>query len=266
MTLNLNQVGELAHLLDQAALTIREVKRLTIDFPQMTLEDGYAVQRALMELKIARGEKIIGYKMGLTSKEKLRQMEYNNMKLTSPIWGVLTDKSLVADGGEIPSKNLIHPKAEPEIAFKLKQDLKGEVSIDETLAACEGIYAAVEILDSRFSNFEFLPPDVIADNCSAALFAISKNPVMPEKTDIADVKMEMFLNGKVVQSGSSKSIYGHPLASLAELSRLMAKEGKFVPKGSVVMSGAATPAVAIAAGDKIEVIVEGVGSVSFYVS
>lgn len=266
MTLNPNQINELAALLDRAALTVREVERLTVDFPQMTLDDGYAVQRALMELKLARGEKIIGYKMGLTSKEKLRQMEYNNMKLTSPIWGVLTDTTLVPDGGKILAKNLIHPKAEPEIAFKLKTDLKGDVSLEEALAACEGIYAAVEILDSRFLNFEFLPPDVIADNCSAALFSISKNPIKPTQTDIADVKMEMSLNGKVVQSGSSKSIYGHPLASLAELSCLMAKEGEFIPKGSVVMSGAATSAVAIAVGDKIDVTVEGVGSVSFYVS
>ncbi|HLM48665.1 MAG TPA: 4-oxalocrotonate decarboxylase, partial [Myxococcaceae bacterium] len=159
---------ELARLLDQARLEAREIPPLTRQHPDLQLREADAIQAEGLRLRTARGERVVGLKMGLTSEAKRRQMN-----LESPVYGVLTDRMQVQAGGVIALAQGIHPKIEPEIAFRTSRELGGKVTRDEVLDACASVFAAMEILDSRYRDFKYFSlPDVVADNSSSSLFVL----------------------------------------------------------------------------------------------
>ena len=261
MALNSHEISRLARILDDGLLGARELPRITEEHSDLSLEDAYRIQDEGIALRVSRGEKIIGYKMGLTSKAKQEQM---NLRL--PIYGVLTDRMRVA-GGKFPLKGTIHPKIEPEIAFLISRDLSGKLSREEALQSISAVFAAMEILDSRFVGFKYFSlPDVVADNCSSSYF-VSGEPVREfHSLNLSDLDMIMSINGKTVQSAKSNAILGDPVLSLIALSEMLGARGLKLAAGSIVLAGAATVAVQLETGMDVALQVTGLPEVKVSVA
>ncbi|MCI0669586.1 MAG: fumarylacetoacetate hydrolase family protein [Myxococcaceae bacterium] len=250
-------IQQLAQHLHDSRLARRETTRLTEAHPDLDLDAAYRVMRAGIALRTAAGETVVGYKMGLTSKAKREQMN-----LASPVYGVLTDRMRVPDGGTFRVAGGIHPKVEPEIAFHIARELEGHVSREEALAACDGVCAALEILDSRFAGFKYFSlPDVVADNSSSSHFVLAGEWRSSKGLDLAALSMRMSVDGVMKQSASSNAISGDPVLSLVQLVEMLAAQGEVLPAGSIVLAGAATVAEQLAPGQEVVGEVEGLASV-----
>lgn len=249
---------EVAHLLDTAASQCHEVLQMTDSFPALTLDNAYSVQDLVLQKRFERGEKQIGFKMGLTSKAKMKQMGVH-----FPIRGVLTDR--MQAHSQIKVNSFIHPKVEPEIVFWTKKEIKGELSPEEALQACESVGVAIEIIDSRYKDFQFTLADVIADNCSSSAFLLGPKHAVNNLESLSNLGVVLEKNQEPIQFGSSNAIYGHPAASLAELSKMLSLENKTIPAGSVILAGAATAAIPIQRNDLIRVEVQNLGGVDLQV-
>ncbi len=250
-------LSQLADSLTQARLSGQSRPQLSKDH-KLTRTDAYTIQEMGIEHRIQRHEKFVGYKMGLTSEAKRKQMN-----LDSPLYGVLTDKMQVQNGGAFPLKGSIHPKIEPEVAFLISSELRGKVSREQILSACSGICACMEILDSRYDQFKYFSmEDVIADNSSSSHFVLGPWLKDFQKLDLANLKMKMSVNGQTVQEGNSKDISGDPVISVIQLCELLAERGQTLPAGSIVLAGAATAAVALEDRQKIELEVEALPKLS----
>ncbi len=160
-----------------------------------------------MARRLGRGERQVGMKMGFTSRAKMLQMGIDDL-----IWGRLTSGMRVEEGSTIKLSSYVHPRVEPEIAFLLKRPLAGDVTASEALAAVEAIAPALEIIDSRYQNFKFSLPDVIADNASSSGFVIGAWNA--PNSDIGNLGMVMSFDGKAQHMGSSAAILGNPLRAL----------------------------------------------------
>lgn len=249
---------ELARLLDQARLEAREVPPLTRAHPALSLPDAYAIQAEGLRLRTARGECVVGLKMGLTSEAKRRQVN-----LDLPIYGVLTDRMQVPAGGTLRLQGAIHPRIEPELAFRTSRELRGRITREQALDACATVFAAMEILDSRFIDFKYFSlPDVVADNTSASLFVLGTTERPPRELDLPHLQMVMEVNGERVQAARSDAISGDPVLSLIQLCELLDQRGESLPAGSIVLAGAATAAHPLRAGDRIRLTVDGLGDVA----
>lgn len=245
-----------AKKLFEAARGAKPIDRFTASNPGFALADAYKVQKALMEMHLASGEKLVGRKMGLTSRPKMQQMGVH-----APIHGFLTSAMRILDSGEIPCKGRIHPRAEPEIAFVIGKQLHGRVSPAEALAHVEGVCGAIEIIDSRYTNFDFQLPDVVADNGSSTGFVLGSELRKPGSLDLGNLGILLELDGKPQQFGSSAAVLGHPGRALAALAALMEEEGKVLEPGTVVLAGAATAAISIKPGGWLRASFQGLGSV-----
>ena len=158
-----------------------------------TTPEAYAVQKTAFDRRLARGEKRIGMKMGFTSRAKMIQMGVSDL-----IWGRLTDKMLVEEGGVVAMDRFIHPRVEPEVAFLIGRPLRGTVSMLQAQAAIEAIAPATEIIDSRYRDFKFSLGDVIADNASSSALVIG--PWSTLTRDVSNLGMIMSINGSAVQN------------------------------------------------------------------
>lgn len=254
----MSDLDTLAKSLDDAARNAQAIPQIS-ETQKLSLEDAYAIQKKMIALRLSRGERRVGMKMGFTSRAKMVQMGVSDM-----IWGRLTDKMLVEDGGRISKARFVHPRAEPEIAYLLKAPLAGPVTPAQALAAVEAIAPAIEIIDSRFANFKFSLEDVVADNASSSAFVIG-NWSKPD-IDCSNLGMILEVDGRAAQVGSSAAILGNPARSLAAASRMVAEHGERLEAGWIVMAGGATEAVALAAGTSVRNTVEKLGSVSFSVT
>lgn len=246
---------EIARKLDQAAASATSIEQLS-NTNELSLEDAYQVQKLSIDERLNRGEKLVGYKMGFTSKAKMLQMGVDDI-----IWGRLTDAMFIEDGGAIDLSKYVHPRAEPEIAFKLKSSLSGIVTKEQALAAVGAVAGAIEVIDSRYQNFKFSLSDVIADNCSSTGFVIGD--WHEGGSDISDLSMVIDVNGEEVASGSSLDILDHPINSLVEAARCIALSGEELKAGQIILAGAATAAVALAPNQRISANIENLGSCSF---
>lgn len=249
-------IQEIATLLDSAAHQAQSTEQISTK-QNIALAEAYAIQQASIALRYTRGETLVGLKMGFTSKAKMEQMGVHEL-----IWGRLTSSMHIQNGGNLNFQDFIHPRAEPEIAFKIKEDINEALTLENAADYVESIAGAIEIIDSRYQNFKFSLEDVIADNCSSAAFVVGDWHA-PD-TDIADLKIELSINKEVVQSGSSKAILGNPWESLVEASRLSIKYKEPIKKGMIILAGAATPAVYIKQGDAIAAKVEGLGQIKLH--
>lgn len=251
-------IQQLARELHDARLQRRELAPLTQAHPELDMDAAYPVQHEGQRLREAEGEKVIGYKMGLTSKAKREQMN-----LKSPVYGFLTDRMQVLDGGTFEVGAGIHPKIEPELVFRMAKPLSGKVSFDEALAAVGEVGAAMEILDSRFAGFKYFSlPDVVADNSSSSHFVIASKLRSPEGLDLAALEMKMSVDGRLAQSAMSSAISGHPIESIVQLVEMLATHDRALPAGSLVLAGAATVAEQLSPGQRIELEVTGLERVS----
>lgn len=246
--------NDLAEALDNAALNAQSVSQISLTHP-LTIEDAYRIQDLSIERRTTqRGEVLVGLKLGFTSKAKMEQMGVHDM-----IWGKLTDKMAYPNGADLKLDTFIHPRAEPEIAFRIAKDITEEITLENASSFVDGVAIALEIIDSRYENFKFSLEDVIADNCSSAAFAIGE--WMPADTYIKDIRISMVSDDIIVAKGKSDAILGNPWESLVAAVRLTLKSGGIVRKGEILLAGAATSAVYIKTGQTISAHGEGIGSV-----
>lgn len=259
--MNQNQTMAIAEYLDNAMLERKEVDRITLTHPNLSLEDAYHIQAHGIQRRVGRGEKVIGFKMGLTSRAKREQMNLN-----SPIFGVLTNQMELQDKGLFQLEKSIHPKIEAEIAFILGKDVTAPLTESQAYEACSGVCAAMEILDSRFVGFKYFSlPDVVADNCSSSYFVLSGEIISIHKVDLSHLLMSFYKDGQSIQQAYSNEISQHPIQSLIQLSEMALKQGINLPRGSVILAGAATQAIALTSGSSFSLDVESLGTVSISV-
>jgi 2-oxo-3-hexenedioate decarboxylase len=251
-------LDELARGLDEAAANASAVPQLSATY-SLTIAQACEIQRLSVARRIRRGERMAGVKMGFTSRAKMRQMGVEEM-----IWGRLTDAMMVEDGGRALPQRYIHPRAEPEIAFLMKRPLSGPVTPAQAMAAVEAVAPAIEIIDSRYRDFRFTLPDVIADNCSSAGFAVG--PWNDPRIDVGNLGMVFQINGRPAGIGSSAAVLGHPARALVAASRLLGENGLALEAGWIVMVGSPVEATALEPGAHVLNEVEALGRVEFTVS
>jgi len=196
--------------------------------------------------------------MGLTSEAKRKQMD-----LHSPLYGMLTDAMKVPSGGEFKLEGQIHAKIEPEVAFYINQDLSGDVSREDILKATLWVAPALEILDSRYREFKYFSlEDVIADNSSSSFFVVGDPVKEFSQLDLKNLAISMSVNGQVVQEGNSANISGDPVQSVRDLCLLLKRRDQYLPKHTIVLTGAATAAHQLASDIEVVARVEHLGQVS----
>ncbi|WP_274917802.1 2-keto-4-pentenoate hydratase [Streptomyces sp. WZ-12] len=247
----MTDIQELATTLDDAARRVRAIAPLTEAGP-LDMADAYAVQRAVLARKSARGERLIGVKMGFTSRAKMVQMGVDDV-----IWGLLTDAMLVESTLDL--SGLIQPRIEPEIAFLIGRRVHSAAEAD---AAVAGVAVGYEVLDSRYRDFAFTLPDVIADNASAAAFGLGPWHDPRDLGGISNIGLVMEIEGRLTQTGSSAAILGDPMRSLRAAARLAEQAGMPLEPGWVVLAGAATAAVPLPRNAHVRISGAGLGSVA----
>jgi 2-oxo-3-hexenedioate decarboxylase len=248
---------ELAARVDTAAKDARSIAQLSGSV-DLSLPEAYEVQKRSIALRLARGERQVGMKMGFTSRAKMVQMGLSDL-----IWGRLTDRMIVEDGGAIRFGRYVHPRVEPEIAFLLKRPLAGVVTPLQALDAVEAVAPAMEVIDSRYENFKFSLADVVADNSSSSGF-VTGQWHRPD-FDFSNLGLVMSFNGTPVQIGSTAAILGNPLRSLVAAARFAGEAGEPLQAGWIVMAGGATVAEALAPGLWVECEIQALGRVGFTV-
>jgi 2-oxo-3-hexenedioate decarboxylase len=246
--------NKIASILDNAALEAIAVEQISKS-RNINLEEAYAIQSISLARRYKREEKFVGLKMGFTSKAKMEQMGVHDL-----IWGRLTDRMEYKTEEQLEFDQYIHPRAEPEIAFRLSRRVDRVLDMDNVMDYIDGVAVAIEIIDSRYKNFKFSLEDVVADNCSSAGFIIGK--WRPVNSSVANLKMQLLIDSKVVHEGNSNAILGNPIESLISASRLAMENGEELSEGHIVLAGAATAAEFIKSGQTIQATAEGLGEVS----
>ncbi len=248
----------IAKRLHDARINGKPIAQFKADYPGIQIRDAYSIQEEGIRMREASGEKVIAIKMGLTSEAKRKQMD-----LDSPLYGVLSDQMLIRSGGQFSLDGMIHPKIEPEVAFSIVKDLKGAVSREEVLDACDGVYPALEILDSRYEQFKYFSmEEVVSDNSSSCSYILGAKVEDFREIDLTKLEMVMKVNGEVSQSGTSEAISGDPVVSVIQLCELLAKRDLYLKAGTVVLAGAATAATPLESGMEVELSVEKLGGAS----
>jgi len=251
-------IEKLAEHLEDAELQAHDVLKITDDYPDITWEECYDIQWEIRRRKEARGNKICGMKMGLTSMAKMKQMG-----VETPIYGFLADYFSCPDGASIKVSELVHPKVEAEVAFVTKAELSGPgCHIGNVLAATDFVIPAVEVIDSRYRDFKFDLKSVVADNASSSRFVTGGMMKPADELDLKTLGVVMEKNGEVVELGAGAAVLGHPAASVAMLANMLAERGEVIPAGTFIMTGGITAAVSVEAGDSICVRYQDLGSVT----
>jgi 2-oxo-3-hexenedioate decarboxylase len=251
-------IAALAERLENCELQAHDTTKITDEYPDMEWEDAYAIQDEIRRRKVARGARIVGFKAGLTSHAKMKQMG-----ISTPVFGFMADYYTVPDSGECRFSELIHPKVEPEIAFVTKAELRGPgCHIGAVLAATDFVLPGMEVIDSRYRDFKFDLKSVVADNTSAARFVVGGQPMAVSGVDLRTVGIVLEKNGQVVALGAGAAVLGHPAAAVAMLVNHLGARGESLPAGSVVLSGGITEAVSVQVGDAFTLRVQGMGSTS----
>lgn len=245
------QVREAAERFDQAERTRRQVRPLTFDYPEMDMVDAHAVQDAWIEMKLARGARIRGRKIGLTSRAMQRAMN-----IGEPDYGTLLDDMFFDDGAEIEAAGFLDPRVEVEIAFVLSAPISGEeVTVEEVLAASDAVYPSLELIAAR--SFRVDPEtgktrtvvDTIADNAASAGVVLGREGFDPGEVDLPWCGAALYRNGEVEETGLAAGVMGHPANGVCWLARRFAAHGIGLNSGDVILSGSFTRPVVARAGD-----------------
>jgi 2-oxo-3-hexenedioate decarboxylase len=232
-----------AHYLLDAIDNRQEVQAITKQVDELSLDDAYAIQAALLELQLGRGDKLAGAKLGLTSDAKQEQMGVDE-----PVYGWVPASSVLTDGSA-PLAELIHPRCEPELVFILGEDLAGPgISANDVLDATKEIIGGIEVIDSRYEAFSFTLPDVIADNTSAARVAIGSDGIGPREADLTTLGCVFEIDGQITGTATGAALLGDPATCVAMLANHLGKHGQKLQAGWLVMAGAVTDAKPLAAG------------------
>jgi 2-keto-4-pentenoate hydratase len=223
-----------------------------------TLAAAYAVQRAVSRRRVAAGARLVGRKIGLTSKAVQKQLGVD-----SPDFGALYADMAFGDGEEIPWARTMQAKVEAEVALVLQRDLlHSRHTIADLLGAVAYVLPAIEIVGSRIANWDIRLADTVADNASSGLLVLGARPVRLDALDLAGCGMVMERRGDQVSVGAGAACLGNPLNAAIWLADTMVRMGEPLRAGDIVLTGARGPMVAVQPGDVFEARIEGLGSVS----
>ena len=236
---------ELADELWQADRTARPVQPLTDRHPELVIEDAYAIQTLNTDRRIAGGARIIGRKVGLTS----RPMQ-ELLGVDEPDYGVLLDDMVVEDGDEIALSRLVQPRVEAELAFVMGRDLVGPgVTTANALAAIAGALPAVEIVDSRVADWRIKLVDTVADNASSGLLVVGGRLRSVADLDLRLVGVVVTRRGELLDTGAGAAALGNPARCVAWLANKLASFGASLRAGDIVLPGAVHRMVSVRPGD-----------------
>jgi 2-oxo-hept-3-ene-1,7-dioate hydratase len=245
------QIQDAARRLAEAERTHVPIRQLSLQYPDMTIEDAYAVQRALVATKLSEGRTLRGRKIGLTS-----QVMQRSVSITEPDYGALFDDMFFDDGSSVPHGRFSYPRVEVELAFVLGRPLKGPgVTVFDVLSAAEYVVPALEILDARVQMSD--PEtghlrtivDTIADNAADAGLVLGGRPVRPMDVDLRWVCAVLYRNGVIEESGVAAAVLNHPANGVAWLADRLAPHGDGLEPGQVVLAGSFTRPVHAEDGD-----------------
>jgi 2-oxo-3-hexenedioate decarboxylase len=254
-------VDRWAALLLEAERRAQPVSPITADEPGLSLDETYQIQDELIARKLASGQRVVGAKLGLTSRAKQQAMGVHE-----PLYAWLTDAMLLSFEEPLALGGLIHPRAEPEIAFHACERLAGPgVSAHDVLDATAWVAGAIEVIDSRYKDFRFTLPDVVADNASSARFVLGPRRVAPT-FDLGLVGCLFERDGQLVASAAGAAVLGHPAEAVALLANWLGRRGRAIEPGWTVLSGGLTDAVALSAGSSVEATFGRLGRVGLRVA
>lgn len=253
------KITELANELYDCLQSLKTLDPLSEREPDMTIEDAYKVSLNIMEKRLAAGEKVVGKKIGLTSK-----VVQDMLGVHQPDFGFMMDSMHYPSGAEIDlDTTLIQPKAEGEIAFVLKEDLNGPgVTPEDVLAATKGVTPCFEIVDSRVKDWKIKIQDTVADNASCGVYVLGEELTDPNTIDFENCKMVLTNKGENIAEGVGSAALGSPLNCVAWLANTLGEYGISLNAGDVILSGSLAAMLPVNKGDDFEVSIEGMGSCS----
>lgn len=223
------------------------------------IESAYAVQNINTEYWKSQGRRVVGRKVGLTAEAVQKQLGVDR-----PDFGVLFADMEISNGGELDARKVIQPKAEAEVALIMARDFADLNATPESIAsAVESVVAAIEIVDSRITDWKITFADTVADNGSSAFFVLGQERKLLAGLDLYTCGMALEVKGKVASLGAGAACLGHPLNAAAWLARTLAERGEGLKRGDVILTGALGPMVAIKPGDSVRAQIGGLGAVSF---
>ncbi|HTJ63187.1 MAG TPA: fumarylacetoacetate hydrolase family protein [Alphaproteobacteria bacterium] len=254
-----DQLDAYSQELYEALRARRTLVPLSTRDPELTIDDAYKISLGFLERRLADGEKVIGKKIGVTSKP-VQDM----LNVRQPDFGFLTDVMEIPDGGTaVIADGLIQPRAEAEIGFVLKSDLKGPgVSMQNVLDATDYIMPCFEIVDSRIADWKIKIADTVADNASCGVFVLGKARANPRDFDLAALKVTVMKNGQFLSEGLGAAVQGSPLAAIAWLANTLGPYGVTLNAGDIILSGSLVPLEPARPGDIFSMELSGVGATS----
>lgn len=254
MTMSAEDIAAEASLLDEAERARTQIRQSTSVHPEMTIDEAYAVQAAWLKIKLDRGEKLVGHKIGLTS----RAMQ-QAMNITTPDSGFLTDAMVFEPNTTLVAADFLDPKLEVELAFTLGRDLAGlDLTVDDVLDATEFVQPAVELIAAR--SYRRDPDtgrtrtvvDTISDNAADGGIISGGRQVAPRDVDLRWVSALASRNDVIEETGVAAGVLGHPAMGIVWLARRYAEQGLHLSKGQVILAGSFTRPIDISAGDHFE--------------
>jgi 2-oxo-hept-3-ene-1,7-dioate hydratase len=262
--LSLSDIQQAAARLDAAERNREQIGQLSLEFPGITIEDAYAIQRSWVEHKIRAGRKLVGHKIGLTS----RAMQVSS-NISEPDFGALLDDMLFEEGSDIPFQRFIVPRVEVELAFILGKPLKGpNCTLFDVLDATEWVIPALEIIDARIQQLDPQTQatrkvfDTISDNAANAGVVMGGRAVRPGDIDLRKVPAVLYRNGVIEESGVSAAVLNHPAKGVAWLANKLAAYDVGLEAGQIILGGSFTRPVAARPGDTFHVDYDQLGSIA----
>lgn len=249
--LDKDELSRAVQRLHQAEQNREQIRALSLDHPEITIEDAYAIQRQWVELKIAEGRTLKGHKIGLTS----RAMQVSS-QITEPDYGALLDDMFFNDGSDIPIDRFIVPRVEVELAFVLAKPLRGpNCTLFDVYNATDYVIPALEIIDARSHNVDPQTQrprkvfDTISDNAANAGVVMGGRPIKPDALDLRWISALLYRNGVIEESGVAAAVLNHPANGVAWLANKLSPYDVELEAGQIILGGSFTRPVAARRGD-----------------
>ncbi len=234
----------------------RTLPPLIARHPDLTIDDAYAISLGALARRKADGERVIGKKIGVTSRA-VQDM----LGVHQPDFGFLTDRMFVEGAINVAAKGLIQPRAEAEIGFILKDGLKGPgVTAEQVIAATEAIVPCFEIVDSRIQDWKIGIVDTVADNASCGVYVLGEARADPREHDLPNLHVTVTKNGEPLSEGYGHAVQGSPAEAVAWLANTLGAYGVSLDAGDVILSGSLVPLEPAKPGDVFEMQLHGVGA------
>lgn len=254
------QIVELADKLRTASHSAEAIGALVDEKPDLTIDEAYEIQLYNIDQKLKEGKKIVGKKIGLTSKAM-----QDSLGVNEPDYGHLLDDMIIPSDDPVVYKDqVMQPRAEGELAFILNKDLVGpNVTVEDVLDATESIVASIEIVDSRVKDWKISLRDTVADNASSAMYVLGEHFLKPDEVDRINVEMKLYKNGELINQGTGADVLGDPAYCVAWLANKLHAYGIQLKAGEVILAGALSTAIDAKPGDEFTcTFTEGFGDVS----